>query len=232
VKIFKPHEENPFLDIARQSEIHLGFQWLLDPDGNPNTPDTPDVVSNSWGFEEDFNTCNLEFAEDILALRQAGIAVVFSAGNVFQPPPTPTSISPANNPGALAVGSTNSFDRIATESSRGPSACGGGIYPHLVAPGVGVSTADLSWGGLDPYPYTTVFGSSFAAPQAAGVLALLLSAFPEASVEALEQSLFNSARDLGLPGPDNTYGYGLVDALRAYQSLISIKMHLPLVIVD
>ncbi len=227
VKIFNDDGNAPL------SGIHLGFQWLLDPDGNPDTPDAPDVVSNSWGFDvpaSEINNCDTEFGSDIQALRQAGIAVVFSGGN--SGPSPATSIYPANNPGVLAVGSTNSFDGIATESSRGPSACGGGIYPHLVAPGVGVLTADLSWGGPARYPYSTVFGSSFAAPQAAGVLALLLSAYPEVSIEALEQALINSARDLGLSGPDNIYGYGLVDALRAYQSLISIKMHLPLIMID
>ena len=30
--------------------IHSAFQWLLDPDGNPNTADAPDVVNNSWSY--------------------------------------------------------------------------------------------------------------------------------------------------------------------------------------
>ena len=28
---------------ATATAIHLGFQWLLDPDGDPATPDAPDV---------------------------------------------------------------------------------------------------------------------------------------------------------------------------------------------
>ncbi len=34
---------------AAYSDIHLGFQWLLDPDNNADTDDLPDVVNNSWG---------------------------------------------------------------------------------------------------------------------------------------------------------------------------------------
>ena len=59
--------------------IHLGFQWLLDPDGNPNTADAPQVVNNSWAFGAP--GCNLEFRLDLQALRAAGILPVFAAGN-------------------------------------------------------------------------------------------------------------------------------------------------------
>jgi len=31
-------------------DIHLAFQWLLDPDGNPATVDAPDVVNASWDW--------------------------------------------------------------------------------------------------------------------------------------------------------------------------------------
>src|SRR3972149_324648 len=37
-------------DSSTATAIHQGFQWLLDPDGNPATPDAPDVVNNSWSF--------------------------------------------------------------------------------------------------------------------------------------------------------------------------------------
>jgi len=35
---------------ATGGAIHMGFQWLLDPDGNPDTADAPNVVNNSWAF--------------------------------------------------------------------------------------------------------------------------------------------------------------------------------------
>jgi subtilisin family serine protease len=35
---------------ATATAIHLSYQWLLDPDGNPATADAPQVVNNSWTF--------------------------------------------------------------------------------------------------------------------------------------------------------------------------------------
>jgi hypothetical protein len=52
-------------------------------------------------------------------------------------------------------------------------------------------------------------------------MALLLSAFRDLTVDDLETVLKESAFDLGGPGPDNTYGYGLLDVLTAYQLLFS-----------
>jgi bacillopeptidase F len=151
--------------VATLSGIHTAFQWLLDPDGDPDTDDAPDVVSNSWGLPETAGTCVREFEPDIAVLRAAGIAVVFAAGN--DGPTNATSVSPANNPGALAVGAVDSQVTIETSSSRGPSACGG-PFPHLVAPGVDVRTTDLSFGGVIPDSYVNVTGTSFAAPHVAG----------------------------------------------------------------
>ena len=96
VKIFDDSGKAPL------SAIHQGFQWLLDPDGDPDTDDAPDVVNNSWGFVENLNECVEEFQSDVEALRAADIGVVFAAGNGGPLPAT--SISPANLPGSFSVG--------------------------------------------------------------------------------------------------------------------------------
>lgn len=199
------------------SRIHQGFQWLLDPDGNPDTNDSPDVVGMSWGLVGTAGTCITEFAPDIALLKASGIAVAVSAGN--DGPAAGTSLSPANNDGAFSVGSVDLSGIVSGFSARGPSACGGGIFPAVVAPGAAVNTADLSFGGL-PF-YTAVSGTSFAAPQVAGVMALLAGAFPNASIADLENAIAASAMDAGTAGPDNAYGAGIVDAAAAYALLAS-----------
>ncbi len=204
--------------VATLSGIHLAFQWLLDPDGDPDTDDAPDVVNNSWNLTGTVNQCVSEFAPDIALLQAAGIAVAFSASNLG--PAFFTSVSPANGSG-FAVGAVNGSLGIASFSSRGPSACDGGVYPQVVAPGVSVRTADLTFGGVFPDSYVSVAGTSFAAPQAAGSMALLRSAFPDTSVADIEEALQLSALDLGVAGGDNSYGYGLVDVVAAYQYLQS-----------
>jgi bacillopeptidase F len=195
------------------SIIHEGFQWLLNPDGNAPTQDAPDVVNASWVVDL-IDGCDLQFQPDIRALKAAGIAVAFSAGNYG--PNHSTSISPANNPESFAVGAVDQSQTIASFSSRGPSACDGNIYPEVVAPGVNIKTSDLTFGGVFPDSYAYVSGTSFAAPHVAGAMALLLSAFPDLTVSELELILKNSALDLGAIGADNAYGYGLIDVLAAY----------------
>jgi bacillopeptidase F len=194
------------------SVIHQVFQWFLDPDDNPATDDAPDVVNASWGFQNLAGVCENTFQPDIDALNAAGIAVVFAAGNTG--PGAATSISPANNTGAVAVGSVNEFNTIEPTSARGPSACDNRVYPDVVAPGNGIKTTDLSFGG--GAFYTIVAGTSFSAPHASGVLALLRSAFPNATMTQLKTALTGSTVDLGAAGPDNVYGNGLVDAAAAH----------------
>ena len=205
---------------ATVGDIHLAFQWVLDPDGNAGTADAPDVVSNSWTFPSTVGTCWSEFADDIAILRAAGIEVVFAAGN--DGGPSGTSESPANNPGAFPVGAIDSALFIAPFSGRGPSACDGGTYPSLVAGGVSVRTSDLSFGGAAPDPYAVVTGTSFSAPQVAGAFALLAAAHPSASFSTIEEALRSTAVDLGIPGADDDYGAGLPDAAAASVALASL----------
>ena len=206
---------------APASRIHQAFQWLLDPDGNPDTDDAPDVVNSSWGFETEPGICDQEFLPDIQALKSAGIAVVFSAGN--SGPSLDTSVSPANYAESFAVGSVTPISLISHFSSRGPSACSGDFYPEVVAPGENIRTADLSLNlpGASPV-YRILDGTSFAAPHVAGLMALLLSASPGLPVSELESAIQLSAADLGSSGPDNSYGYGMVNALAAFNLISGI----------
>jgi VCBS repeat-containing protein len=204
---------------ATFSRLHLAFQWLLDPDNNAATLDAPDIVNASWGLAGLApGSCNLEFGTDIQALRAAGISVVFAAGN--DGPDGATGASPASNPGAIAAGSVDAALLIAPSSSRGPSGCDGSVFPKLVAPGVNVVSSDLSFGGMPLY--ASVSGTSFAAPHVAGALALLASAFRAVPLATIETALTDSARDLGDAGPDNFYGYGLVDVAAAQQKLAAV----------
>jgi serine protease AprX len=209
--------------MALSSEIHAGYQWLLDPDNNPDTDDAPDIVNNSWGFDADPNFCDelsKEFQSDVQAMKAAGMAVLFAAGNTG--PDASTSNAPANYPESFAVGMVGTFTSptlINPYSARGPSACDGTVYPEVVAPGFQVRTCDLTAGGDFLNSYSLVAGTSFSTPHVSGVMALLLSAFPETPVRALEMALQKSATDLGTLGEDNTYGYGLVDSLSAFNYL-------------
>lgn len=188
---------------ATSSAIHEAFQWLLDPDGDPATPDTPDVVSNSWAVGS--AGCDTTFQQDLAALRAAGILPVFAAGNAG--PNSSSSRSPGNLPEAFSVGAVNNNDTIYSSSSRGPSSCSGDtLFPDMVAPGVSIKVADYVDGF---YWYAT--GTSIAAPHVAGALALLLEQRPNLTAGQQETLLIAGAVDLGTPGPDTTFGSGRLD---------------------
>ncbi|GAB3058802.1 hypothetical protein GCM10027053_20970 [Intrasporangium mesophilum] len=194
---------------ATTTGIHLAFQWVLDPDGNPSTPDAPNVVNSSWTMTT--ATCTTDFQNDLRSLRAAGILPVFAAGNSG---PTPgTVLAPANNPEAFAVGATDNTDLIYPYSSRGPSSCSGATAPALTAPGVDITTSDL-YGG-----YIAQTGTSLAAPHVSGALALMLGALPGTSADRQAAALTATARDLGSTGLDTAFGYGRLDVAAAYSWL-------------
>ncbi len=209
--------------VTNLARIHQAYQWILDPDGDPATDDSPDIVNNSWALPET-DACHGEFAQDIGLLKAADIAVVFSAGNFG--PNAATSVEPANNPGSLPVGSVDYYRDVDFSSSRGPSACGGEFYPHLVAPGVNILTADSTSGGAFPQAYVYRTGTSFSAPHVAGALAVLKSGAPDASMGRLETALEDGALDLGTLGPDNDSGLGYMDVVESYFLLESLYLSL------
>jgi bacillopeptidase F len=211
VKIFNDQGQS---DLSR---IHQGFQWLLDPNGDGSADDAPDIVNSSWVLQGTEDECLGEFAADIAALKAMGIAVVFSAGNSGSG--ANTSMVPANDPASLSVGAMDSARNVVTSSSRGPSACGGGLYPKLVAPGKDVLTAGLTGGGDPSAPYAFGTGTSFAAPHVAGAMAVLKSAFPGKTMAEIESAIRDGAVDLGAAGPDNDSGAGLIDVVEAYMQL-------------
>ncbi len=212
------------------SEVIAAYQWLTDPDGDPETmDDVPDVVNNSWGVNESFPgfiACDPSFNDAIDGVEAAGVVVIFAAGN--EGPGSASLRSPADRiesevsvlaVGALQPGSSN----IADFSSRGPTECTLEpgqpdsllIKPELCAQGVSVRST-VPGGGYEGNWWS---GTSMAAPHVAGAVALLRQISPEATPEEIKFALINSAFDLGTPGNDNTYGFGLIDVFAASQLL-------------
>ncbi len=202
--------------VSDLAKIHQAYQWMLDPDGDPDTDDAPDVVNNSWAIPVT-GVCTGEFAEDIAMLNAADVAVIFSAGNYG--PYAGSSVEPANNPGSLSVGAVDYYRDVLYTSSRGPSACSGGTFPHLVAPGQDIFTTGLTGGGSNPSAWAYLTGTSAAAPHVAGAMAVLKGAMPDATLAELEGALQGGALDLGAAGPDDATGAGYLDVVEAYYLL-------------
>jgi subtilisin family serine protease len=199
------------------SDILAAFQWAADPDGNPaTTDDVPDVVNNSWGIPLGYYPpCEATFWEAIDNLEAAGVVCIFAAGNEGSNPstmriPADRITSNFNSFSVGAVDANNPDLHVADFSSRGPSACDHtSIKPEVTAPGVAIRSTSRSG------DYAIMSGTSMAAPHVAGAVAILRQFNPEATPSEIKQALINSALDLGTPGEDNDYGWGLINIRRA-----------------
>ncbi|HEV8639722.1 MAG TPA: S8 family serine peptidase [Methylomirabilota bacterium] len=195
------------LGIGLTSAFHQIFEWFLAPGGDP--ANAPDVVNSSWGFGT--AGCITEFRADVQALRAAGIFPAFAAGN--DGPDEGSVRSPGAGPESFATGATDFFDDIAFFSARGPSPCDGSVKPDLSAPGVGIVSSI-------PGGYVESSGTSMATPHVTGAVAVLRSVNPTLTVDELEAVLVQGAVDLGLAGPDDSFGAGRLDLFQSAQIVL------------
>ena len=206
-----------------------GFEWFLAPTdlagNNPDPTRAPDVINNSWSCPPKEGCHPENFAILDVAIRNlklAGITVIVSAGNNGREGCGSISNPPGIFPSSFTVGAVQPSDSLTVFSSRGPATYEGKSYikPDVSAPGQAVLSVRKGGG------YQKLSGTSMAAPHAAGLAALLISANPELSgnPEAIEEiiretALHNSERDSCRAGardiPSNYHGYGRIEALGA-----------------
>ncbi len=202
------------IDVPGAS-IFEAFQWAVDPDGNPNTiTDLPDVINNSWGIEG--IGCADVLWNVIDNVEALGVVVIFSAGN--EGPSTMSLRNPANRADDsltnFAIGAYLQPDSAWNQSARGPSDCDGfSIKPNVIAPGVSIRSSLVNGS------YGSKTGTSMAAPHVSGAVAILRQKNPDATVDQIKTALLNSAADQGEVGPDNTFGWGLIDITAALDEL-------------
>lgn len=203
------------------SDILGAFEWAVDPDGNPGTiDDVPDVINNSWGVPLQMHSaCDQTFWEAIDNVEAAGVVTIFAAGNEGPDPftirtPADRISTPLNSFSVGAVDANIFGYPVAEFSSRGPSGCDSTtVKPEVCAPGVNVNSTYVNGS------YRLMSGSSMAAPFLSGAVAILREYNPDATVEQIKEALINSASDLGEPGEDNSYGWGLVNVKKALELL-------------
>jgi len=152
-------------------------------------------------------------ADKFFETRAAGMVHFSSAGNkdefdVFWP---------ANIPTVNAVSAVDSTGNRWVDTPGFGSNYGAQVF--VSAPGGNIYTTDRmgTAGYSDSSNYSIVSGTSYAAPFAAGVAALILSQRPDLSADAVEAILCKSATDLGQPGIDIIHGCGMVNARRALE---------------
>jgi hypothetical protein len=160
-----------------------------------------------WAAAQGARVVNMSFAgppdprlrEALLKANQRGIVLVAAAGNAG---PGSPPLFPAADPGVIAVTATNSDDALFSGANRGN-------YIAVAAPGVDI----LAPAPAGTYQFTT--GTSIAAAEVSGIVALLLERNPSLTPAQVRKLLMDTAKDLGPKGRDRDFGAGLVNALKA-----------------
>ncbi len=177
-----------------------------------------DVATTSLGYSDWYTYADMDGQTAVITLAvntaaSLGIIALNSMGNSGPSPGTLTA--PADGFDMLSIGSVSASGNIATSSSRGPT-FDGRIKPDVVARGVNTFAASSSGG------YTQASGTSLSTPLVSGVVTLLRQAFPDASPAVIMDALRTTADRASTP--DNTYGYGLIDAMAAHDYLGTITV--------
>jgi serine protease len=198
------------------SDTAAAMQWAagLTVPGVPANPNPAKVINMSFGRS---GQCSQTYKDAITAVRNAGTTIVVSTGNDSS---TTTITQPANCEGVIAVTAHTSLGANTDYANIGPgtsiSAMGNNIYTTGNT-GTTVPAADS---------YDSKSGTSFSAPQVAGVAALLVQLKPGISPAEVQTIIMNSAR----PHPVGTMcsgrtdcGAGLLDAFRAVYTLLQAQ---------
>lgn len=189
-----------------------------------------DVLSNSWGGGSSSSLINDPISRAVTQGRGGkGAPVLFAAGNSNSAVSYPATLS--NVISVVAMSMCN--------QRKNPSSCDGetwwgsnfGTSADVAAPGVKIYTTDISGSaGYSTGNYAPTFnGTSSACPNAAGVMALILSVNPNLSMTQARQILESTCDKVGgytytsnVSGqPNGTWstdlGYGRVNAQAALQ---------------
>lgn len=180
---------------------------------------TYDAPYTSWTWQDmNGNTTLITRAADAAVAR--GIVVVNSAGNNGFNAAHNTLNAPADGDSVLSVGAVDAGGIRSSFSSVGPTtSTPSRIKPDVMARGSSVYVASAT----NPTGYGTSNGTSFSCPLVAGVAALLLQARPHATPLQIIDALRSTASRATTP--DNLYGWGIVNAFAALNSIpVSIQL--------
>jgi subtilisin len=183
-------------------QIDLYGVKVLDENGSGTFDDV--IAGMLWAVEHKMEVASMSLgasqgnqalADAVEAMRKGGVILIAAAGN------SGGSVGyPAAYPGAIAIAASDSKDKLASFSSRGPEVA-------VIAPGVDVKSTYMGGG------YDTLSGTSMATPHVAGLTALYVATHKGATPEQARAAL--KAASTKLPGViDIGQGAGLPDAVK------------------
>jgi len=201
------------------ANVAAGIRWAADKGAK--------VINLSLGGSADSQTLK----DAVAYAYQKGVAVVAACGNDNNP----NCLYPAAYDNyVIAIGATQYDETKAPYSNYGPSldlvAPGGNTSVDQNNDGYGdgvlqqtftISNGRINWG------FYFFQGTSMAAPHVSGVAALLISAGKANTPDQIRTILQQTAEDKGVPGRDDVYGWGLVDAAAALRGSVPTPTSTP-----
>ena len=192
---------NGFSGLVPGAKLYAASVFRQQDDRDADTTAESVVKALNWLAGQNVQIINLNFGGHRNLLLEAaidrlikrGIVVVVAVGNDGSDTPT----YPAAQSGVVAVTAVDANSGIYGKANRGR-------HISFAAPGVEVWSAAT---GKDGKTYT---GTSYATPFVTAVLAMARQAAPTTPWPALIKNLQTAAKDLGDPGQDPVYGWGLI----------------------
>ena len=190
------------------------------------------IINNSWGgvyFEDDAAGAAAMAVGYTDFIRNRNGLIVFANGNNgddlrYRPDPSDTSSLPTLAP---SFGLERGWLTVAALDPDTPTQllsfsqyCGRSMNYCLAAPGavwvIGASPVGTTTPGAttDDKAYLK-YGTSFAAPLVSGAAAAVWSVFPYFSNDLVRQTILGTAKDVGAPGVDQVFGWGVLDVGKA-----------------
>ncbi|MFZ7116370.1 MAG: S8 family serine peptidase [Bacteroidota bacterium] len=214
--------------MATGAHLHeflvTGYPQIVDAIAN-YTNDSIVLVSTSYSQGCNEYTSDSQFGDELI-YDNPQLEFIFSAGNNngddcgYGAGTQWANITGGYKSGknVIACANVNADGIISSSSSRGP-ASDGRVKPDIAANGTNQMSTD------ENNTYQVGGGTSAAAPGVAGVSAQLCHAYramnsgQEINTALLKATLLNTASEIGNPGPDYIFGWGRVNAMRAYDLL-------------
>lgn len=188
---------------GRSSDVDAGIRWAVDHGASVVNLSLESVATLPGAVVSQAPADAVRYAWD------HGVVVVAAAGNSGSPFTDYPSASKV-----VLVGATNRDGERAEFSDTGRT-------DAIMAPGVDIVSTwwcppdDERCGG-QTHTYGEAEGTSFAAPFVSATAAMLRALGHDA--QGTVDRMRETARDLGMPGPDPETGYGLLDAAAAVSS--------------
>jgi serine protease len=196
--------------------------------GLPNDSNTlparrADIINLSLGSNASSQAEQTAFDQ----ARAAGVIVIAAAGNDA----STNAFFPAAYNGVVSVAATTITRTRAPYSNHGPSidvaAPGGNSATDVNGDGIGdgiVSTIGDDTNGPVTFGYAALTGTSMASPHVAGVVALMKAVYPNLTPQQFDDALSAGqlTDDVGAPGRDDDFGFGLINAQKAVNTALSL----------